>query len=113
MASFYANENLARQVVEALRELGHDVLSTFEAGKANSAVADSDVLAFAAASCRILLTYNRLHFLRLHRQRTSDHWGIVLCTFDPDFGRQARNIDSAVRTEVEMKNKILRVNRPS
>jgi len=66
----------------------------------------------SAASCRILLTYNRLHFLRLHRQRTSDHWGIVLCTFDPDFGRQARNIDPAGRTEVEMKNKILRVNRP-
>ena len=113
MAAFYANENLARQVVEALREFGHDVLTTFEAGKANSAVADSDVLAFAAASRRILLTYNRLHFLRLHEQRNTDPSGIVLSTFDPDFERQARNIDSAVRAEVEMRNKILRVNRPS
>ena len=81
MASFYANENLARQLVEALRELGHDVLTTFEAGNANIAMADSDVLAFAGAANRILITYNRLHFLRLHKQRISDHSGIVCMQF--------------------------------
>jgi len=48
-------------------------------------MADSDVLAFAGAANRILITYNRLHFLRLHKQRISDHSGIVVCSFDPDF----------------------------
>jgi hypothetical protein len=31
MASFYANENFPRRTVEALRALGHDVLTTKEA----------------------------------------------------------------------------------
>ncbi|HEY7387613.1 MAG TPA: DUF5615 family PIN-like protein [Bryobacteraceae bacterium] len=49
MARLYANENIARQVVEELRRLGHDVLTSLEARKANISVPDRDVLAFAAA----------------------------------------------------------------
>ena len=67
MARFYKNENIPAQVVTELRRLGHDVL------------------AFAAAERRILLTHNRHHFLRLHQNRTADHAGIVLCTFAPIF----------------------------
>lgn len=66
MALFYANENFPLQAVKELRRLGHDVLTSLEAGNANRAIADSDVLAFAASRRRILLTQNRLHFLRLH-----------------------------------------------
>jgi hypothetical protein len=43
-------------------------------------VPDPEVLAFAAAEARILLTNNRRHFLLLHRRRTADHAGIVVCT---------------------------------
>ena len=85
-----------------LRRLGHDVITSLEAGKANSAVTDG----------RILLTYNRSHFLRLHQRRTSDHHGIVLCTFDPDFCRQAERINAALTADPEMKTKLVRVNRP-
>lgn len=46
-------------------------------------------LAFPVANGRILLIHNRGHFLRLHQHRTAGHTGIVLCTFDPDFCRQA------------------------
>jgi hypothetical protein len=92
--------------------LGHDVITSLDAGKANSAVPDAEVLAFAVAEGRILLTHNRRHFLRLHRHRTADHAGIVVCTFDPDFRRQAQRIDAAVATEGEMTNKLVRVNRP-
>jgi hypothetical protein len=36
-----------------------------DAGEANSAVPDPEVLAFAVEEGRILLTHNRLHFLRI------------------------------------------------
>ena len=65
--------------------MGHDVLTSLDAGEANSAVPDPEVLAFAVEEGRILLTHNRLHFLRLHRHWAAGHAGIVLCTFDPDF----------------------------
>jgi|ERR1017187_2634150 predicted nuclease of predicted toxin-antitoxin system len=112
MARFYANENIPVQVVAELRRLGHDVMTSLDAGKANSAVPDDEVLAFAVAEHRILLTHNRRHFLRLHRHRTADHAGIVACTFDTDSCRQAQCIDAAVATEPEMTNKVVRVNRP-
>ena len=38
MARFYSNENIALQVVMELRRLGHDVLTSKDAGNANSAV---------------------------------------------------------------------------
>ena len=37
------------QVVEALRELGHNLLTTYESGKAGQAVSDEDILASKAA----------------------------------------------------------------
>lgn len=88
------------------------VITSLDAGKANSAVPDAEVLAFAVAEGRILLTHNRRHFLRLHRRRNEDHAGIVLCTFDPDFCRQAQRIHAAVSSDPEMTNKLVRVNRP-
>jgi hypothetical protein len=112
MAHFYTNENIPAQVVTELRRLGHDVITSLDAGTANSAVPDADVLAFAVAEGRILLTHNRRHFLRLHQQKTADHRGIVLCTFDPDFCRQAQRISAAVAAVPEMANNLIRVNRP-
>jgi Domain of unknown function (DUF5615) len=40
-----------------------------DAGRANSAVPDLEVLGFAAEEGRILLSHNRRHFLRLHRHQ--------------------------------------------
>ena len=113
MARFYTNENIPAQVVAELRRLGHDVVTSLDTGKANSAVPDNEVLAFAAAEDRILLTHNRRHFLRLHQGRTADHAGIVVCTFDADFTRQAQHIHAAVAAEPGIANKLLRVNRPA
>ena len=112
MAQFYSNENISAQVVTELRRLGHDVLTSLEAGNANSAVPDTEVLAFAAAQCRILLSHNRRHFLHLHRNRTAEHAGIILCTFDPDFAGQAQRISAIVAAQLEMRNQLMRVNRP-
>ena len=38
MAQLYANENFPLPVVEGLRRLGHDVLTSLEAGKAGQSI---------------------------------------------------------------------------
>jgi predicted nuclease of predicted toxin-antitoxin system len=112
MARFYSNENFPKQAADELTQrFGHDVLTALAAGNANRAVPDEEVLAFAASEERILLTFNRLHFLRLHRE-FPNHAGIVLCTFDSDFSGQARRIHDAVEKQGEMKGNVVRVNRP-
>lgn len=112
MARFYTNENIAVQVVTELRRLGHDVLTSVEAGNANAGVPDQEVLGFASAENRILLSHNRRHFLKLHRTRTMSHAGIVLCTFDPDFRGLAERIHESVAAVAEMKDQLIRVNQP-
>jgi hypothetical protein len=57
------------------------------------------------------VTLNRKDFLRLHRE-VPVHAGIVVCTFDLDFARQARRIDEALRDFGDPRGKVLRVNRP-
>lgn len=111
MAQLYANENIPRPVVDALRQLGHDVLTTFESGRAGMAVPDEDVLAFAASTQRILITINRKHFIRLHHLSPS-HSGIIVCTFDLDYQGLAQRIHDALATQALMTGQLLRVNRP-
>jgi predicted nuclease of predicted toxin-antitoxin system len=110
MASLYANENFPLPVVEKLRELGHDVLTIQETGKSDQALPDAEVLAFARREGRAVLTLNRLHFIRLHRQQT-DHAGIIVCKVDSDFDGQGERIDKAIASSVPLTGKLLRVNR--
>ncbi|MCX6377004.1 MAG: DUF5615 family PIN-like protein [Armatimonadetes bacterium] len=111
MARIYANENFPQPVVEEPRRLGHDVLTVLEAGKAGMAETDEAVLAYACSESRVLLTLNRKHFVRLHSDHP-DHAGIVVCSLDPDFAGQAHRIHTAIEAEDELRNKLLRVNRP-
>ncbi|WP_437500003.1 DUF5615 family PIN-like protein [Sorangium sp. So ce1099] len=111
MASFYANENFPRQVVEGLRALGHDVLTTQEAGNAGQAIPDEMVLEFAARSGRAVITLNRRDFIRLHRQR-ADHAGIVVCAEDPDTEGQAARVHQAIASLPSLAGQLVRVNRP-
>ncbi len=112
MARLYANENFPLPVVEALRRLGHDVLTIREAGKAEQAVTDAEVLAEASNDRRALLTLNRKHFVRLHHNR-QQHEGIVACTFDANFERQAQQIHRNLEARPTLTGQLLRVNRPA
>jgi hypothetical protein len=111
MARLYANENFPLPAVEELRRLGHDVLTSYESGRAGQAIPDEDVLAFAVAEARILITLNRKHFVRLH-QRYADHPGIIVCTFDPDFKALAQRVHAALMVQPEMAGQLVRINRP-
>ena len=111
MADFYSNENFPLPVVGYLRQLGHNVLTVQEVGQADRAVPDEAVLAFAAKEKRILLTFNRKHFITLHRDMP-DHAGIVVCTFDPDFVALANRIHQTVEQMENPTRELVRVNRP-
>ncbi len=110
MARLYANENFPLPVVNELRRLGHDVLTSQDTGRAEQAVPDEEVLEFAVSQTRAVITLNRKHFVQLHR-RESDHSGIIVCTFDRDFIAQAQRIHDATSVS-ELAGKLIRVNRP-
>jgi len=112
VASLYADENFPLEVVEVLRRLGHDVLTSLEAGQANQGIRDDAVLEFATRQGRAVLTINRWDFVQLH-SRQPGHAGIVACTQDADVERQAAAIDAAVRGAGTLDGVLLRINRPA
>ena len=104
----YADEDFPLPAVEELRRLGHDVLTVQEDGQ--QATPDPDVLARAHALGRAVLTHNRRHFERLHRQG-ADHSGILSATRDDDSSALAARIDAAL-AGLSPGRWCLRVNRP-
>ncbi len=111
MARLYANENFPFPVVEILRQLGHDVLTIEETGRAERAESDEEILAFAKTENRIVLTLNRVHFIRLHK-KNANHKGIITCTFDPNFTALAQRIHLALKSRSDFLGQLLRINRP-
>ncbi len=111
MARLYFNENFPLPVIEELRKLGHDVRTIQESGKSNQEYPDDEVLLAASADHRIVLTLNRKDFIRLHRD-SPNHSGIIICTSDFNFVRQAQRIDEVIQANFPLANKLVRVNRP-
>jgi len=112
MARLYADEQFPRIVVKLLHELGHDILTAQEAGKANQRIPDEDVLAYAIADNRTVLTINRSDFIRLHNLQTN-HAGIIVCTEDLNRQRLANQINEAIANTVDLNSQLIRINRPS
>ena len=110
MARLYSNENFPQLAVEVLRQLGHDVLTVLETGRANQAIPDEEILAFATMENRAVITLSRKHFIRLHQQ-SPDHAGIIVCTFDADFGGLAKRIDAAIKAHNKLQGQLVRINR--
>ena len=73
--------------------------------------ADEEVLAFATEQERVLITFNRKHFIKLHRE-SDEHAGIIVCTVDVNFEALAQRIHSVLEENPEVVGKLLRVNRP-
>jgi hypothetical protein len=89
----YADEDFFYPVVGELRRLGHDVLTAQQDG--HSSAPDPIILTRANALGRVLLTFNRSDFKRLHRQSAA-HCGIVSATQDHDHAALAARIDAAL-----------------
>src|SRR5438309_9251170 len=80
MARLYADEDFPLPVVERLRQLGHDVVTTLEAGQANQGIGDADQLAFATTLGRAILTRNRRRYVRLHTRYHGDRIPALIVT---------------------------------
>jgi hypothetical protein len=112
VAALYADEHVPRLVVEALRLLGHDVLTSQDDGRANQGVPDPDVLARATLLGRAVLTNNRRHFHTLHRAAPV-HAGIVTYTYDPDPVALAGRIHAAISSLAALAGQLVKVTRPN
>jgi len=126
MAQLYADEDFSYPAVEELRRFGHEVLTAQEAGEGGEGKTDEEVLAFAVAEHRAVLTFNRRHFIHLHQKADSydgishdgishdgiSHYGIIVCTRDPDPIALAVRIDQSLTAHPTMENHLVRVTRP-
>ena len=113
MARLYSNENFDFSVVELLRDLNHDVMTSLDAGNANKKIPDIEVLYFAQAQNRILVTFNYQDFKKLHQQ-SLHHSGIIICTEDKDTKALALRIHHALEQSGDnMENQLIRINRPN
>jgi hypothetical protein len=108
LARLYADENFPQPAAEALRRLGHDVLTSREAAQAGLAIPDHEVLAFAHSHGRAVLTHNRKHFRNLHNAG-SLHSGMIICTEDVDFDSLAMNVHDALSRTGELSGALVRV----
>ena len=109
MAALYADEDFHYGVVERLRLMGHAVVTVQEAGRAGGN--DQQVLADAIGAQRCILTFNRKHFHRLHRQNPL-HSGIISCTRDDDLDALAARINQEITGAGNLTGRLLRVHRP-
>jgi Domain of unknown function (DUF5615) len=111
MARLYADEDFSYPVIQRPRQLGHDILTPYEAGQAGQGITDTAVVAFATAAGRAVVTFNRRHFIRLHTE-VSSHAGIVVCTRDDDVVALAARIHRQLQSTPILQGQLLRINRP-
>jgi len=77
----YLDQDVDVELAVRFRSRGYDVLTTRDAGNLN--LSNAAQLAYAIASGRGLLTHNRRHFRRLHRdwlRQGNHHCGITVST---------------------------------
>ncbi|MEH2080823.1 MAG: DUF5615 family PIN-like protein [Nostoc sp.] len=79
--------------------------------RTTTSIPNQEVLAFAISQERSILTINRVDFIRLHR-RSSNHFGITVCTNNSNWKQFAARIDEAVVPEESLQGKLIRVVRP-
>jgi predicted nuclease of predicted toxin-antitoxin system len=110
LARLFAVENFPLPTVERLRQLGHDIRTVAEVGLAGLSIPDEEVLAFAHADGRTVVTHNRKHFRNLHKAG-QPHSGMVLCTEDSDFDSLAARVDQAFSQVAHTPGQVVRVTR--
>ena len=90
----------SHELVRALIDAGYDVLTVDQAGLTH--LPDSEVLAFAIAHERIILTRNDTDFRRLH-EVNSNHFGIFTVRFERDRSKRL-TVDEVIRAIQNINN---------
>jgi hypothetical protein len=112
MAALYMDENVPPELSNALRTLGHDVMTIQADGRASQGIDDPDVLARAIELGRAVVTNNRRDFHRLHRLNSS-HDGIITYTNDADRAALALRIHAAVWAHANLAGVLIRIVLPN
>jgi predicted nuclease of predicted toxin-antitoxin system len=109
MALILADEDFDLDAVKHLRTWGHDVPTVQDVGMKGKD--DPLVLAYAIQEGRAVLTFNRRHFIPLHR-RVRPHHGIIVCTRDSDAKALAELIHKAIMAITSLDDQLIRITRP-
>jgi len=105
---FYADENLPRAIIEELRRLDYDVLTSYEAQQANKSISEEKVLKFAQERNKIIITLNRDDFVSLHQQGEA-HSGII-CKDNRDYKGQVQVIDEFIlQDDRSLQGRLIRI----
>lgn len=112
MARLYGDENFDHGVAAELTKLGHDVVTAQDVGLANKGISDPNQLAYAIQNKRAVLTFNRLHFRRLHAH-VRPHCGIIVYTVGDDEAALAQRIHNAISVLPSLDNQLIRIYRPN
>lgn len=111
MIRIYLDEDSMRHsLVQALRNRGVDVTTALDEGMIERS--DADHLAYATKQARVLFSYNRGDFLKLHTQYIAEgksHAGIILARQQQySVGELMRRILKlmANRSTADMKNRV-------
>lgn len=108
MIDLYSNENFPIDMVSLLRNLGYDVLTSYDAGQANQGLPDESVLTYATENNRVVITLNRQDFIDLHRS-SEDHNGIIICKDDRNYTDQVQVLHAYLETQNSLENRLIRV----
>jgi hypothetical protein len=95
-------------MVERLRDLGCDVLTSYDAGQANKGIPDREVLRFATEQNRAVITFNRDDFVALHRGGHY-HAGIIVCKDDRDYLGQVAFLHAYLQEVDSLLNRLIRI----
>ena len=66
MMKLYADEDFKYLAVKTLKEMGYDIKTTQEIGKAGQGIDDKAQLDYATSEGRAILTHNHKDFYKLH-----------------------------------------------
>lgn len=99
-------------MVKMLRDFGHTVITSYDAGQANQSIPDDEVLNYATQNNLILITFNRDDFIELH-QSGFKHKGIVICKTDRDYQGQVEKLHEYLQTQSSLENRLVRVKKPN
>ncbi|WP_293124973.1 DUF5615 family PIN-like protein [Microcoleus sp. bin38.metabat.b11b12b14.051] len=104
----YSNENFPIAMVEHLRSLDCDVLTSYDADRANQGIPDDEVLRFATAQNRTVITFNRDDFVALHRGG-EHHAGIIICKDDRDYLGQVTILYTYLQEVDSLDDRLIRI----
>ncbi|MEG4320778.1 MULTISPECIES: DUF5615 family PIN-like protein [unclassified Microcoleus] len=104
----YSNENFPIAMVEHLRSLDCDVLTSYEADRPNQGIPDDEVLRFATEQNRAVITFNRDDFVALHRG-DEHHAGIIVCKDDRDYLGQVTILHAYLQKVDSLNDVLIRI----